>query len=181
MPWLSPIPYKLVRTTASESFRTMKKGTTGLPLPPHPGGFGVARKHHIHEGVDLYVPEGTPVTTVEDGIVCAILPFTGLIADSPWWNDTWAVMVEGVSGVVLYGEINPALDRLGLGDSVKAGEQIGTVVTVLKQDKGRPMSMLHLELYTNGTRSPVEWALDTPRPSNLIDPTGFLPVNDRRK
>lgn len=149
----------------------MPEGYTGVPLAPHPGAFGVERKNHTHEGVDLYCPEGTLVDAVEEGTVVAVIPFTGALATppSPWWHDTWAVLVEGPSGVVVYGEIRPAVK---VGDPIKAGWTIGWVKQVLKEDKGRPMSMLHLELHRSGTRDAYAW--EDERPESLLDPTPFL-------
>ena len=74
--WKSPIPYRLIPTTDSDSFKTMAGFTTGLPLPPHVGSFGFNRRNHTHEGVDLYCPTGTPVCAVEDGRVVAVVPFS---------------------------------------------------------------------------------------------------------
>jgi murein DD-endopeptidase MepM/ murein hydrolase activator NlpD len=169
-PWLNPIQvYQLVPTSDSMSFLTMPKWHTGLPLPPHPGAFGVKRKNHTHEGVDLYCPQCTPVTAVEDGEVVAVVPFTGPHCNMPWWLDTWAVLVEGPTGVVLYGEIAP---HIKVGKQVKAGELIGIVLRVLRTDKGRPTSMLHLELRTPGSREWDGW-YDV-KPASLLDPTPYL-------
>lgn len=146
-----------------------------VPVGPLPGAFGVKRKHDIHTGVDLYAPEGTPVFPMEEGTIVAIIhDFTGEWAGSPWWNDTGAVMVEDGSGVWLYGEIRPS-EMLKVGMKVDVGDTLGYVQTVLKVDKGAPMSMLHLERYTRGSRVPISvWPLDTPKPDKLIDPTGML-------
>lgn len=171
MCWQSPVSFALVPTADAESFRTMAPGQTGLPVAPHPGAFGVVRKHHIHEGIDLYVPVGTPVSAVETGIVVCVIPFTGPHAGLPWWNDTWAVFVEGPSGVVVYGEIATSVT---VGQRVQAGEVLGAVVTVLVRDKGRPTSMLHLELHVSGSRIAPEWKVHSERPSGLLDPTPFL-------
>lgn len=171
MSWLSPLKLKLIPTDQSESFMNMKDGETGLPLAPHPGAFGVQRKHHFHEGVDLYCPDGTPVYAVEDGRVVKIMPFTGAAAGMDWWEDTDAVLIEGVSGVVVYGEITPATKE---GADVRAGDLIGHVKRVLKVDKGRPMSMLHLELHDHGARQAPEWPVDGEKPETLRDPTAFL-------
>lgn len=149
----------------------MGDGETGLPFPPHPGAFGVERKHHVHEGVDLYCPEGTPVYAVEEGMVVAVLDFTGEAAGSSWWADTKAVLVEGDTGVVVYGEIET---DLWVGDLVHAGDLVGKVVQVLTKDKGRPMSMLHLELHLTGTRDVYEWKVGAERPASLLDPTELL-------
>jgi murein DD-endopeptidase MepM/ murein hydrolase activator NlpD len=126
------------------------------PVVPlnEPGKFGAVRKHDVHTGVDLYCAQGQPVQAVEDGIVVAILDFTGAKADSHWWRDTRAVMVEGPEHVVLYGEIQEA-PGLAAGASVRAGDVLGEVLRVLRQDRGLPTTMLHLELYAPGVREPV--------------------------
>jgi murein DD-endopeptidase MepM/ murein hydrolase activator NlpD len=165
----------LIPTEDSESFLTMEQGTTGIPLNPHPGSFGFERKNHVHEGVDIYCPEHTSVHAVEDGVVVAVVDFTGEKATppSPWWNDTMAVLVEGETGVVVYGEIKPARDYK-TGDTLNAGDEIGRVIPVLKKDKGRPMTMLHLELHRHGTRDAFEWPVGGPCPDSLLDPTPHL-------
>jgi murein DD-endopeptidase MepM/ murein hydrolase activator NlpD len=178
--WLNPLRLDLVATGDSLSFKDMKPGETGLPLgPDHPGAFGFVRKHHVHEGVDLYTEDGAEVSAVEDGIVVNIEPFTGPKAGFPHWLDTDAVLVEGESGVVVYGEIAP---RAGLciGQRVIAGELIGNVVPVLRNDKGRPRIMLHMELHAAGTPKTYEWTLSADgdkmktKPASLRDPTPYL-------
>ncbi|WP_126223337.1 M23 family metallopeptidase [Burkholderia ambifaria] len=171
MTWLTPVPFLLVPTDDGESFAAMSAGHTGLPLPPHPGAFGVRRRHHTHEGVDLYVPLGTPVSAVEAGEVVAVKPFTGPLAGLPWWLDTWAVFVEGPSGAVVYGELLPCVT---VGSRVPAGTVLGHVTPVLAKDKGRPRSMLHLELHTPGSRAAPEWLVHEQRPAVLRDPTPYL-------
>lgn len=171
-----PLPKRVVRITSdSESFRDVDYTTeTEIPVLPHVGAFACRRKYHTHEGVDLYCPEGTPVYAIEDGVVVAIEDFTGPKAGSPWWNDTRAVMVEGESGVINYGEILEA-PGIVVGKAVKAGDLIGFVKTVLRKDKGRPMSMLHLELYAHGIRQSFAWEPpDRPKPDWLLDPTPLL-------
>lgn len=149
----------------------MSDGWTGLPFGAHPGAFGFVRKNHVHEGVDLYAPIGTPVMAVEAGVIVSIEPFTGPAAGSSWWLDTMSVMVEGESGVVLYGEIEP-LPGIRVGMKVDLGQCLGELVQVLRTDKGRPMTMLHLELHVAGTREALEWT--NSRPVTLRDPTPFL-------
>jgi len=118
-------------------------------------------------------------------MVVAIEPFTGPEADSPWWQDTQAVLVKGASGVVLYGEVKPnqymchLYDRRGKGGfpeevRVRAGDIIGWVTRVLKEDKGLPTTMLHLELYGPETKTAVWWGKGEARPKVLLDPTPFL-------
>lgn len=171
MTWVSPVRYTLVTTADSESFRTMPEGTTGLPLPPHPGAFGVQRKKHVHEGVDLYMPQAAPVFAVEAGEVLAVRPFTGPALGHDWWLHTDGVWVAGASGVVVYGEIE---SQVTVGQRVNAGERIGAVTRVLKKDKGRPTSMLHLELRAHGDTTDIEWPDFANRPPTLRDPTPML-------
>lgn len=185
MTWLSPVHRRLVPTDDSMSFNDFGPSATGLPLFPHKGAFAVPRKYHVHEGVDLYVPEYTPVTAVEDGVCVDVQPFTGAVAGSPWWNDTWAVLVEGHTGVVVYGEVVPigytAEDpgQLLRHTSVKAGSVVGFVTPVLKTNKGRPTSMLHLELHTHGTREVPAWDRGGDPPRTLRDPTPHLMERSR--
>lgn len=169
--WQNPLPLRLVLSGDSESFRSLPPDTTALPLAPHPGAYGVQRKNHVHEGIDLYCPAGTKVHAVEAGRVVALIPFTGAQAGSDWWENTDAVLIEGESGVVVYGEIAPACKT---GDWLAAGDTVGHVVTVLKKDKGRPMAMLHLELHAHGAREAPEWPSPDKKPATLRDPTPFL-------
>ena len=173
--WSPPLSCKLLPTALADSFDDMPTGWTGLPLAPHPGAFGAARRHHVHEGVDLYCSQGTQVVAVEPGRVVAIEDFTGSRADppSPWWFDTQAVLVEGASGTVLYGELGP--DRgLAVGDVLERGAPVGKVTRVLRTDKGRPRDMLHLELHAHGTLRSCPWNAGGPRPAGLRDPTPLL-------
>ena len=178
MIWNNPLPLDLVVSYDSDSFKNIDFDyQTNLPVSGHVGAFGVKRKHHYHEGIDLYAPEGTVVRAVEDGKIVRVEYFTGPKVDMPWWEETWAVMVEGESGVVVYGEIIPCSDLMGYSPvrtEVKAGDPIGTVKRVLKVDKGRPMSMLHLELRKHGTIDWSGWYEETGRPENLLDPTPYL-------
>ncbi len=188
--WENPTPYQLIPSDKPDSFLQIgfkskpQDMRTVLPLNPHPGAFGFVRNKHIHEGVDLYVPQGTPVSTVEAGEIVAVLPFTGEhVAKigkpaSPWWLETFALLVEGESGVVVYGEIGfPALK---VGTKVPAGEYVGNVTRVLRTDKGRPTTMLHLELHRHGTRMWADWVKSRGedifefRPTTLRDPTPHL-------
>ena len=170
-----PLQGRIVGTSADpDHYRTIDiSKEIAIPLPPHPGAFGVARKFHTHEGVDLYCDDGAPVCAIESGMVVAVEDFTGVAAGSPWWHDTKAVLVEGRSGVVCYGEIEPDA-QLMVGDTIAAGQQIGAVKMVLRKDKGRPRSMLHLELHIPGTTRTTPWEHGTERPPTLLDPTTLL-------
>lgn len=153
------------------------------PLPgedkctSYAGTFAAIRKHDIHTGVDCYCNPNQQVVAMEDGVVVAIEEFTGESANppSPWWNNTKAVLIEGKSGVIVYGEINP-IDTIKVGKQMKRGQKIGHVITVLKKDKGigLPITMLHIELYRIGTRETVIWNLGQSQPDNLLDPLRML-------
>ena len=144
-----------------------------LPTPDKPGGFGHTRKYDTHTGIDLYCEPNQPVYAMETGIVISILPFTGKGTDSPWWNDTYCIMIESESGVINYGEVLPER-YLKQSEKVREGQLLGYVIRVLKTDKGLPMDMLHLELYTKGTIEPVWWHFDESKPKNLLDPYPLL-------
>lgn len=169
--WASPITLSLAPTSDSLSYRSMPHGWTGLPLAPHPGAYGVQRKHHVHEGIDLYCSDRTPVFAMEDGRIVNIEAFTGPNAGSSWWENTHALLVEGESGVVVYGEIE-VQSGLAIGDTVRRGDLIGRVIRVLTNAKGRPPFMLHIELHDHGTTTAQEWTGD--KPESLRDPTPLL-------
>ncbi len=158
-------------TSDSESFKNIDISTeVQIPVGDHVGAFGVVRKHHTHEGIDLYAHDGDPVYAMESGVIVNMGWFTGEHTESDWWNNTLFIMIEGKSGVINYGEIH-ITEGYKIGDHVEAGSQIGTIATVLKKNKGRPMAMLHLELYVSGTKEPVSWFVNDPQPKELVSPT----------
>jgi len=174
--WTFPIPNKVVGITCdSDSFKKIDiSKEVEIPIIPHVGSFGAERKFDVHKGIDLYANIGTPVYCVEDGIVSMIRPFTGEKAGCDWWLDTDAINIVGQSGVIVYGEIEVNKD-LKIGDEVKKGQMLGFVLRVLKNDKGRPMSMLHFAMHPHGIQSSKsEWKIGLEKPFNLIDPTLFL-------
>lgn len=145
-----------------------------VPKPGDAGFFGAVRKYDIHTGIDLYTEDGACVYAIRSGTVVKIEDFTGPKADSDWWEDTKAILIEDSEGVILYGELEP-LCGLAVGDTVNPGELIGHVKRVLKVDKGKnPTSMLHLEYYTLGTRQSVWWKKDEAMPENLRNPMELL-------
>lgn len=170
-------PLKKTGVTENNSnvdFLRSYKNTTEIPINPHPGSFGYVRKNHIHEGIDLYAEEGDEVLAIEDGVVISIIPFTGEIANSPWWNNTYSMFVKHKDYILNYGELIP-VEGLKSGDVIEAGQVIGNIRTVLLKDKGRPMAMLHLEMYTIDAIEPLkEWPLNTDKPSFLLNPTELV-------
>ncbi len=153
----------------------LKNIAPSIPVEGSVGDFAFRRSFYYHPGIDIYCPEYTIVEAIEDGTVVHIEHFTGAEANppSPWWNDTWAVMVEGASGVIGYCELQYD-SRLTVGTQISAGEIIGAIIPVLKKDKGNGTTMLHLEHYEAGTTEHVTWVLDTPKPAQLKDPRGLL-------
>jgi phosphopantothenoylcysteine decarboxylase len=153
---------------------------SGIPINHHPGAWGFHRRKNHHTGVDLYCKDGDDVHAVEDGRVVKIGVFTGPKLGHDWWEETWGIMVEGASGVVNYGEVEPHLHTIIYeGARVERGQFIGRVKRVLLPDRHRPdipghsTSMLHLELYTHGTRTFADWH-DPQKNPTLVDPTPYL-------
>ena len=143
------------------------KGYDISATPLH-GRFGARRKHDVHTGFDIYCDEKEPVYAIEDGIVTNVDLFTGEELGFPWWETTWAILIEGKSGVIGYCEIHQP--ELKIGDKVVEGQQIANIKRVLKVDKGLPMTMLHIELYKHGYRGNWEiWNLDGEKPDNLLN------------
>ncbi len=145
-----------------------------LPTHTEVGGFGYVRKYDIHTGVDLYCNEGQEVYAMESGLIVNIEKFTGEWAGSPWWNATESILIEGKSGVILYGEliVDDAVRNLLF---VNEGTLLGRITPVLKTYKGiTPCNMLHMELYTPGTRNSIVWNHNEQQASNLQDITPYL-------
>lgn len=145
----------------------------GIPFNPHPGAFGFKRKDSRHTGVDLYADDGSHVFAMEPGIVVSVEHFTGEWDNSPWWNNTDCILVEGKSGVICYGEVTT---NLKVGDKVYRGQHIANVKRVIKEGREHPEitgwkpSMLHLELYKPG-RHFASAGFDS---EILLDPTDML-------
>lgn len=169
-------PLKLTyRGTTNDSYSFLDYDWTKeleIPIYPHVGSFGIRRRHDVHKGIDLYAAEGEKVYSVEMGTIVDICPFTGEIAGFPFWENTYGVYIKGVSGIVVYGEIIPN-SELKIGDVVAIDTVIGTVKRVIKNDKGRPISMLHLELHENDIHT-EQWELGKDKPSSILDPTERL-------
>lgn len=145
-----------------------------VPQGDHPGAFGVKRKHHTHEGVDLYCDQGEAIFAVQTGRVICIMPFTGPAAGSPWWLPTDAVFVQGSSGIVVYGEV---VAKCVEGQFIARGELVARARRVLVNDKGLPTTMLHLELRDPrfpAAFCPFDWANGAQQPEWLRNPTQHL-------
>ena len=143
-----------------------------IPDNDHEGSFGIERKHDIHTGIDIYCQNGDLVYSIEDGTIIDIVQFTGF-DESPWWNDTYAMVIKSNDNnhIWLYGELKEP--NLIIGEKVFKGSIIGQVETVLKKNKNKPMTMLHIELYSTYSK-PVIWNLNTPCPKGLENPTHLI-------
>lgn len=178
---IKPIDKQFYVTTQDYSFLNRLKEETELILGnEHPGAFAFERKNHTHEGVDIYASENDAVYAIHEGTIIAIRPFTGEhtslvgITPSPWWNNTFCVLVQTKFGVINYGEITP-IDSIRVGDRIQKGALLGRVCRVLKTDKGRPLDMVHLERYTYDTDTPVvEWSKGEVKPPRLLAPGNLL-------
>ena len=149
-----------------------------IPIGKHPGAFSALRKGSRHTGVDIYTENGELVYAVETGKVISIEPFTGKLDNSPWWEDTYCMLLEGASGVVCYGEITPAF-WIKPNDILQQGTFLGNVKRVIKAGKERPdipghrPNMLHLELYNPGTKQ-ASCGYENSINKFLLDPTPYL-------
>lgn len=145
-----------------------------IPTGDHPGAFGYVRKNHIHEGIDLYASKTALVTAIASGTIISIYQFTGEAVGMPWWHDTWAIAVADQNGTWVYGEVQqPCAYKVG--DTVQAGQYIAQLKQVLKVDKGRPMTMLHLERWKkHAAPHTFLWQLNQQQPEFLLDPTPLL-------
>lgn len=153
----------------------LKDKTPAIPSEGHVGDFAFRRSFYHHPGIDIYCGFGQEVQAIEDGIVVHIENFTGPNANppSPWWLETWSILIEGKSGVLGYCELKP-LPHIQIGMPIKEADVIAIIVPVLKKDKGNGTTMLHFEQYIPDTRHHVTWVLDTQRPSELLNPRNLL-------
>jgi hypothetical protein len=146
-----------------------------IPHWGHVGDFAFRRSHYYHPGIDLYCADLQPVQAIEEGTIVNIEVFTGPNAEppSPWWNETFSIMVQGNSGVIGYCELVP-FQHLKVGQTVDEDETIALITPVLKKDKGNGTTMLHLEHYSRGTTGHVTWVLDCDKPKQLLNPRELL-------
>lgn len=167
-----------------------KSFSKNIPSPGAAGSFWEDRGDRRHCGVDIYAPAGSAVLAIEDCSVIGIGAFT-LRDKVPYWNDTWYVLVENITGLVCrYGE--PGEVAVSVGESLDMGQLIGHVGIVLDTDKitldspayiqklkkSENLSMLHFELYSSPPDDSSDylggnWFGDT-KPENLLDLGDYL-------
>lgn len=95
-----------------------------------------------HAGCDLYLPAGTPVHAVADGVV--------LRDPYHFYDVVFALEIDHGDFVARYGEIRPDCP-LRVGDRVEAGAVVGKVGKM----KSVPQPMLHFELYDKSATGPL--------------------------
>ena len=150
-------------------------------MPHELGLFGAKRTHDVHTGIDLYCDEGEPIYAMKMGKVFEVGCFTGPNAigmKSDWWEETHCIVIQSddmMDEYILYGELTPIVNE---NDIVSEGQIIGHAKRVLKEDKGLPMTMLHLEHYYGEYQKGkyADWFHDQPQPEILNDPMGLLNV-----
>lgn len=158
---------------SKEDFSFLKLNKDEIEIPAggnHPGSFGFKRKNHIHEGIDIYCEENDIVYSISKGKVIKVDLFTGKEIGSPWWNTTYYIAIENEEYVFVYGELFPFVKE---GDIIDIETQLGKIIPVLKEDKGRPLNMLHFEVYLRKDFfEPSEWV--SKKPKGLLDPIHIL-------
>jgi len=124
--------------------------------------FGAPRSGgRLHGAIDVYPPagRGAPVKAIKDGTVVQVIPAFYTRADG---EVCYGILIDHGDFVAFYGEMaSPA--ALSVGQTVKTGQQIGTVSGTVQ---------LHFEMYTPGTRARGNWYGS--QPANLQDPTQFM-------
>jgi len=117
-------------------------GPTQLWFEPAFGGFA-----HFHTGIDLVLPEGSPVQAADDGVVI-------LVGSGPYGYGNYVVLQHQGGLTTLYGHLNRALVKMG--DAVQQGQPIG-----LEGSTGNSTGPhMHFELRIN---------------SQPVDPAPYLP------
>ena len=174
--------YKLKGYSSKDfSFLDLKDEEVEIPFgPEHPGAFGIQRKHHKHEGIDLYCKENDVVLSLTNGKVIDIGKFTGASVGSDWWNETEYIAIEYKNYVIVYGELI-VNSNIKINDIVSKEQELGRITPILKQNKNnRPINMLHLELYDKEHYTePKEW-IDI-KPKGLLNPIILLKELDFNK
>lgn len=123
-----------------------------LPLDKFPGwpvrSFGVQRSSsHVHQGVDLYAPKGTPILAISDGVAVQVRTSLGpsngkktgagrnVVIQHPGGIWSWYMHLDTV--------------KIKEGQTVKAGQQIGTLGNSMFSDiVMKSPAHLHFEIMT---------------------------------
>lgn len=129
--------------------------------------FGAARKRgrRHHAGVDIIAPRGAEVVAPESGVVVATQRFNG--------PNAHALLLQTDTGpVILFGEVEPgSWNQYGaaIGSRVEGGQPVAQVGI-----NPGGSTMLHYEMYQEGTSRNHQWWKGGAAPSQLLDPTVYL-------
>ena len=127
------------------------------------------RGNRKHAGVDLYTPLCTPIFAVADGTV---------IADQYYFlAGTEAIEIDHEYFIIRYAEVDSSATLVSMGQTVKAGQQIGWVGDLVRS--GYSQNMLHLEKYSGtleGSLSGYQYNNDFNRRPDLLDPTPSIDI-----
>jgi len=136
-----------------------------------PARFGNPRQRgRVHAGCDLYVPEGTAVMAVADGVIRSDL--------SAFYEGTASIVVDHVFFTIRYGELSfepPIKDGVYSNPSSGAVKE-GRVLGYVKRTKAYLPPMLHFEMYAGTAGGPLtdRRRKPTQRRADLVDPTDWL-------
>lgn len=164
--------------------------TRTLPKNNAQGSFWENRKDRYHCGIDIYAPVGSKVISIDDGTVLDFGIFTSPNKVS-YWNKTKYVLIKNADDIICkYAELGEITVKIK--ESIKAGQLIGYIGTVLNIDKiteespsyiqkikeNNLSSMLHLEIYNSKPRQNKMYLggnwFGCKKPKNLINPIYYL-------
>lgn len=129
--------------------------------------FGASRAagKRNHAGVDILSPRYALVVAPEAGAIVATQGFNG--------PNAHAILIQTDSGpVILLGEVEPDSWRefgLSIGSRVAKGSPVARVGI-----NPGGSTMLHYEMYRQGTRRNYSWPASAAAPAALLDPTAYL-------
>lgn len=129
---------------ASEQYGGVNLGTGILGFPTTRGSvswnFGQNRGTHIHAGIDIARPIGTPIFAADSGVV-------SLTKSNPGGYGYYVIINHGNGLSTLYAHMYPYTVTVGVGDRVRKGQVIAKV-----GNNGRSSGPhLHFEVRKNGT------------------------------
>ena len=124
--------------------------------------WGDDRPTHLHAGVDLLSPTGTPVLAPEDGIIIDV----AREARRPYTGYAPCVFMQGVSGRFhLLAHLSGSPIPVSVGQWVHRGDQVGTV--------GQPEGHTHWEVRIRDHRATDEAAI-----THSLSPSEWLEGRD---
>jgi murein DD-endopeptidase MepM/ murein hydrolase activator NlpD len=132
--------------------------------------FGAPRRNgRRHAGCDLYVPEGTPVRAVGNGIIRGDLTL--------FYERTASFVVDHTFFMVRYGELSfePPVKSGVYSNPANGVIAEGRILGYVKKTF-YPIPMLHFEMYSGSGKGPLTVRSNKPtqRRADLVDPTDWL-------